>query len=42
MVMKMEGVMTVVDLDTTDLHTQFVAVAVAVAAVENVIGTSRV
>jgi hypothetical protein len=38
MVMKMEEVMTVLDLDTTDLHTQFVSVV----AVENVIGMSRV
>jgi hypothetical protein len=37
MVMKMEEVMTVLDLDTTDLHIESVSVAV-----ENVIGMSRV
>jgi hypothetical protein len=36
MVMNMEEVMTVVGLDTTGLHKQFVA------AVENVVGMSQV
>ena len=43
MVMNMEEVTTVVGLDTTELHKQFAsAVVVAAAAVENVVGMSRV
>jgi hypothetical protein len=39
----MEVVTTAVDLDTVDLHTQFVAAAAAAAAVvENGLGMSRV
>jgi hypothetical protein len=40
--MNMEEVTTVVNLDTTDLHTQSVSVVAAAVAVENVVGMSRV
>ena len=45
MVMNMEVVTKVVGLDITDLHKQFVSAVVAdaaAAAVENVVGMSRV
>jgi hypothetical protein len=42
MVMNMEEVMTVVSLDITDLHKQFVSAVAAAAVVENVVGMSRV
>ena len=42
MVMNMEEVMTVVGLDITDLHKQFVSAVAAAVAVENVVGMSRV